>query len=137
MVTCHHIPLECMVLMFRVLTIILLSMLVCNCICLLFTAYWQEGFRIYYIYCFLYMYFVILPIIIIIIINKKKTFVSYLNSPRKGCPRVMKICVWTHLGLIKWKTTSTKNKIFFFIPLKFRGKPFLGLAQLSKIFLQY
>jgi hypothetical protein len=35
---------------------------------------------------------------------------SYLNSPRKGCPRSMKICVWTHLGLIKWKATSKKNK---------------------------
>ena len=34
---------------------------------------------------------------------------SYLNSPRKGCPRGMKICVWTHLGLIKWKTTSKKK----------------------------
>ena len=33
---------------------------------------------------------------------------SYLNSPRKGCPRGMKIRVWTHLGLIKWKTTSKK-----------------------------
>ena len=33
---------------------------------------------------------------------------SYLNSPRKGRPRGMKICVWTHLGLIKWKTTSRK-----------------------------
>ena len=30
------------------------------------------------------------------------------------------------------KTTSKKN--IFLIPLKFRGKPFLGLAQLSKIF---
>ena len=27
-----------------------------------------------------------------------------------------------------------KNKNLFSIPLKFRGKPFLGLAQLSKIF---
>jgi hypothetical protein len=36
--------------------------------------------------------------------------VSYLNSPRKGRPRGMITCVWTHLGLIKWKTTSTKNK---------------------------
>ena len=35
---------------------------------------------------------------------------SYLNSPRKGCPRGMQICVWTHLGLIKWKTTSKKIK---------------------------
>jgi hypothetical protein len=37
--------------------------------------------------------------------------VSYLNSPRKGCPRGMKSCVWTHLNLMKWKTTSeiTKN----------------------------
>jgi hypothetical protein len=32
------------------------------------------------------------------------------------------------------KTTSHKNKNLFLIPLKFRGKPFLGLAQLSKIF---
>jgi hypothetical protein len=23
-------------------------------------------------------------------------------------PRKLKICVWTHLGLIKWKTTSKK-----------------------------
>ena len=30
------------------------------------------------------------------------------------------------------KTTSKKN--IFVIPPKFRGKPFLGLAQLSKIF---
>jgi hypothetical protein len=28
-----------------------------------------------------------------------------------------------------------KNKNLFLIPLKFRGKPFLGLAQLSKILL--
>jgi hypothetical protein len=34
--------------------------------------------------------------------------VSYLNSPRKGCPRGKKICVWTHLGLIKWKMTYKK-----------------------------
>ena len=33
------------------------------------------------------------------------------------------------------KTTSKKN--LFLIPLKFRGKPFLGLAQLSKIFIVY
>jgi hypothetical protein len=80
--------------------------------------------------------------------------VSYLNSPRKGSPRSMKICVWTHRGLTKWKPTSNnffktkigkskkekekmedvlKNKLFS-IPLKFRGKPFLVLAQLSKIF---
>jgi hypothetical protein len=35
---------------------------------------------------------------------------SYLISPKKGCPRAMKICVWTHLGLTKWKTTSKKIK---------------------------
>ena len=28
---------------------------------------------------------------------------------------------------------KTKTKKLFLIPLKFRGKPFLGLAQLSKI----
>ena len=33
----------------------------------------------------------------------------------------------------KIKTNSKKN--LFLIPLKFRDKPFLGLAQLSKIFL--
>ena len=38
----------------------------------------------------------------------------------------------------KMKTTSKKNeddlkKNLFLIPLKFSGKPFLGLAQLSKI----
>jgi hypothetical protein len=38
-------------------------------------------------------------------------FVSYLNSPRKGCPGGMNICVWTHLGLIKSKTTSKKLKM--------------------------
>jgi hypothetical protein len=32
------------------------------------------------------------------------------------------------------KTTSQKK--LFLIPLKFGGKPFLGLAQLSKIFFQ-
>ena len=32
----------------------------------------------------------------------------------------------------KRKTTNNKKNLFF-IPLKFRGKPFLGLAQLSKI----
>jgi hypothetical protein len=76
--------------------------------------------------------------------------VSYLNSPRKGRPRGMITCVWTHLGLIKWKTISKKNKKWkttsnkkmeddlkqkngrrpnkknlknlFSIPLKFRGK---------------
>ena len=31
------------------------------------------------------------------------------------------------------KTTSKKNQNLFSIPLTFRGKPFLGLAQLSKI----
>ena len=34
----------------------------------------------------------------------------YLNSSRKGCPSGMKICVLTHLGLIKWKTNSKKIK---------------------------
>ena len=29
------------------------------------------------------------------------------------------------------------KKYLFFIPLKFRGKPFLGLVQLSKIFDNY
>ena len=33
--------------------------------------------------------------------------------------------------------TSKKNQNLFLIPLKFRGKPFLGLAQLSKIFYYY
>ena len=40
----------------------------------------------------------------------------------------------------KWKTTSKKRKKeddlqknLFLIPLKFMGKPFLGLAQLFKI----
>ena len=47
-------------------------------------------------------------IIIIIKINNKTTFVSYLNSPRKGCPKGKKFFVWIHLGLIKWKTTSKK-----------------------------
>ena len=32
------------------------------------------------------------------------------------------------------KEDDLKNKNLFLIPLKFRGKPFLGLAQLSKIF---
>ena len=36
-------------------------------------------------------------------------------------------------NLKKRKTTSKKNKKIL-IPLKFRGKPFLGLAQLSKLF---
>jgi hypothetical protein len=37
----------------------------------------------------------------------------------------------------KWKTTlKKKKKNIFSIPLKFRGKPFLGLAQLSKISIQ-
>ena len=31
-------------------------------------------------------------------------------------------------------TSNKKTKNLFFIPLKFRGKPSLGLAQLSKIF---
>ena len=35
---------------------------------------------------------------------------SYLNSPRKGRPRGMITCVWTHLGQIKCKTSSRKNK---------------------------
>ena len=39
------------------------------------------------------------------------------------------------LKKIKMKTTSKKN--IFLIPLKFRGKPFLGLAQLSKILFIY
>ena len=41
--------------------------------------------------------------------NNKTTFVSYLNSPRKGCPRGMNICVWTHLGLMKWKCGRKKK----------------------------
>ena len=36
---------------------------------------------------------------------------SYLNSPRKGFPRGMNICVWTHLGVTKWKKTSTQKKM--------------------------
>jgi hypothetical protein len=32
------------------------------------------------------------------------------------------------------KKKKKKKKNLFLIPLKFRGKPFLGLAQLSKIF---
>ena len=43
-------------------------------------------------------------------INKINVFLSYLNSPRRGCPRVMKICVQTILGLIRWKTTSNFQK---------------------------
>ena len=41
---------------------------------------------------------------------------SYLNSPRAACHRVMKICVQTILGLIRWKTTSIffHMEIFFF-----------------------
>jgi hypothetical protein len=35
---------------------------------------------------------------------------SYLNSPRMGCQRVMKISAKTILGLIGWKTTSTSWK---------------------------
>ena len=36
----------------------------------------------------------------------------------------------------KWRRPKKKiKKNLFSIPLKFRGKPFLGLAQLSKIFL--
>jgi hypothetical protein len=49
------------------------------------------------------------------------------------------------LSLGEWKTTSKKRKKgrrpkkkknLFSIPLKFRGTPFLGLAQLSKIFVK-
>jgi hypothetical protein len=36
---------------------------------------------------------------------------------------------------IRGKKKKTSKKNLFLIPLKFRGKPFLGLAQLSKIFL--
>ena len=36
----------------------------------------------------------------------------------------------------KWKTTK-QSKNLFLISLKFRGKPFLGLAQLSKIYFKY
>ena len=36
-------------------------------------------------------------------------------------------------GLLKKMEDDLKQKSFS-IPLKFRGKPFLGLAQLSKIF---
>ena len=35
------------------------------------------------------------------------------TSPKKRTSRQarkLKICVWTHLGLIKWKTISTKQK---------------------------
>jgi hypothetical protein len=42
---------------------------------------------------------------------KLNHFESYMNSPRKGCPRGMKICVWTHLGLIKLKTTPKTIKM--------------------------
>ena len=34
----------------------------------------------------------------------------------------------------KMEDDLKKNKNLFLIPLKFRDKPFLGLAQLSKIF---
>jgi hypothetical protein len=37
--------------------------------------------------------------------------VSYLNSPGKGFPRGMKICVWTHLGLMQGKTISKKMEM--------------------------
>ena len=37
--------------------------------------------------------------------------------------------------LKKKKRRPTINENLFLIPLKFRGKPFLGLAQLSKIFI--
>ena len=37
---------------------------------------------------------------------------------------------------LKWKTKKNKKNLFL-ISLKFRVKPFLGLAQLSEIFLKY
>jgi hypothetical protein len=63
--------------------------------------------------------------------------------------------IWPPLVLnrVKWKTSNLKRKLeddlkkikmkmtsnffffFFSIPLKYRVKPFLGLAQLSKIFI--
>ena len=39
--------------------------------------------------------------------------------------------------LKKKKRRPTINENLFLIPLKFRGKPFLGLAQLSTIFYYY
>ena len=56
-------------------------------------------------------------------INNKTTFVSYLNSPRKGKASL--------------NGRRPQKKYLFLIPLKFRGKPFLGLAQLSKIFIYF
>ena len=35
------------------------------------------------------------------------------------------------------KNEDDLKKNIFLIPLKFRGKPFLGLAQLSKIYINY
>ena len=37
----------------------------------------------------------------------------------------------------KWRWPQKKIKNLFLIPLRFRGKPFLGLAQLSKIVLLF
>jgi hypothetical protein len=68
---------------------------------------------------------------------------SYLNSPRKGPTRGMKFCVWTHLGLIKWKTTSKKIKrikeLWAFerdlvrliqnVKFRRRSKPFLSVLK--------
>ena len=50
--------------------------------------------------------------------NNKTTFVSYLNSPRKGCPRGMKnLCVdSSRPNYIK----DDLKKNLFLIPLKFR-----------------
>ena len=70
---------------------------------------------------------------------------SYLNSPRQWWKTTYFFLNFelqtTSNKNKKWKTTSTKkngrrpNKKsnLFLIHLKFRGKPFLGLAQLSKI----
>jgi hypothetical protein len=61
--------------------------------------------------CLVGFIFTLETIIKIINNNNKTTFVSYLNFPVKGCPKGKQICVWSHLGLIKWKTTLKSKKI--------------------------
>ena len=46
---------------------------------------------------------------------------------------LIEILIFCYLGAHAKFETLIKNGNLFLIPLKFRGKPFLGLAQLSKI----
>ena len=65
--------------------------------------------------------------------KKKKIKLKKRRRMKTTSKKMKKMKTTSKKNKKKMKTTSKKN--LFLIPLKFRGKPFLGLAQLSQIFL--